>query len=771
MKKVLISAGLALVFLILGFIFLIFFSLRSSLPKIQGEIRLEALASEVKVIRDEWGVPHIFAANEKDLFFAAGYIHAQDRMWQMELSRRAGFGRLSEVFGKQTLDRDKFLRNIGLKEAARKEYENLSPAMKEPVHSYCEGVNAWIRSRKYFNWPPEFLILRHRPEPWTILDSLVIKEIMAFLLSGDYQSEALRAKLAGRLGPQKALEILEEDAEAPFSTVSDIALSHLGEERQSFQGSNNWVIGGSRTQSGKPLLANDPHLEISVPPIWYEIHLCCPTINVTGVSLPGVPVVVIGHNESIAWGITNSGADVQDLFIERLDARGENYADGEVWRPLLKKEELIRIRGKKEPERMVVSWTGRGPIITPLIVKGDQPLSLEWVIQEGGHTFEAFYRLNKAGTWDEFQAALRLFDSPSQNFVYADVYGNIGYYLSGRIPLRPKNTALFPYPGWRGEGQWNGFLSEELKPTAFNPEQGYIITANNRIIPDDYAYYISCEWDVGFRAERIKELILGQAKHTAESQKRLQNDVRSKEAELFLPLLRNIPCTEEKARKAQALLNDWDLEVKSAKAAALYEIFMKIFHEEVFRDELGEDYQDFFRYFQNKKAGLLRILQDSSSPWFDNKKTAAIEAREDIIRTSLARSYASLEEKYGPPEKWDWMRMNSIKFEHALGQVPFLKFFNAGTFPLEGDGFTVRVFLSRGKGASVGASYRQIIDLGDFRNSLSVLTSGQSGHFLSRNYDNQIPLWLKGEYHPMLFFPEDIEAGAVGTFVLKPLKK
>jgi len=734
----------------------------------KGDHSLEGLQSEVKIIRDQWGVPHVFARNEKDLFFGCGYVHAQERMWQMDLFRKAGFGRLSEIFGKRTVENDKLMRNLGLKEAASRDYTKLSEGMKELLLSYCDGINAWICRRRW-NWPPEFLLLRYRPEPWRPMDSLIIKEVMAFLLCTDFRSEILRAQLVKHQGAQKASEILEEGIEIPSFSIDQATLSELL-RHPVLQASNNWVLAGSRTESGKPLLANDPHLEITLPPIWYEIHLNCPTLNAIGVGFPGVPAVIIGHNESIAWGVTSSTVDVQDLYIEKLDSLQNLYLEEDGWQTLQRREEVIRVRGKK-PERMEIFWTARGPIISPLVIQSQEPISLSWIIYEGGKAFESFYLLNKAQNWSEFARALSLFDAPSQNFVYADKQGNIGYYLSGKIPVRPKGTALFPFPGWQAKGRWRGVLEEGEKPHLFNPSQGFIVTANNRVAPDDFPHYIGFEWDAPFRAERIKELLIQRDKHSIGSLKRIQNDVFSKKSELFSPLLVEINSIEGELKEALIMLKQWNLEMTSGKEAALSEVFQNILHEEVFRDELGEDFEKFDSLFRRKEAGLLRILDDPSSSWFDIKETSGVETREDLLKISMEKAYRWLKDHYGEPEKWDWTKIHSIHFKHTLGEVPVFRFFNRGPYPMDGNAYTVRASFSSGYKTGWGASYRQIIDLSDWKKSICVLTSGQSGHFLSRFYDNQIPLWLGGLYHPMLFYSEDIQAEAKSLLWLKPLKK
>jgi len=363
-----------------------------------------------------------------------------------------------------------------------------------------------------------------------------------------------------------------------------------------------------------------------------------------------------------------------------------------------------------------------------------------------------------------------LFNVPSQSFVYADKEGNIGYYLSGKIPIRAEKAALFPYPAWKEEGKWKGFLKEDEKPNLYNPEEGFIVTANNKIIPDDFPHYMSFDWDAPFRAERIKELLLQKEKHSIETLKIIQNDIFSKKGEFFLSYIREIKTAKKELKDALEILKSWDLRMSSGKGAALYKIFMNFFHDEVFKDDLGEDYGRFDTLFRRKQAGLLRILSDPLSPWFDKKETQVVEAREEIIKISLERAYKWLKKQYGSPNKWDWMKINSLRFRHPLGDVPLLKFLNRGPYPMAGDAFTVRVSFSTSLKKNWGVSYRQIIDLSNFKNSVCVLSSGESGHFLNRFYDDQIPLWLEGRYHPMLFDPGDIETKGAAILTLKPLR-
>jgi len=768
MKRILKLAALGLVFLLAGFVFFLVLFFRLSKPIMNDQVFVEGIKSPVQILTDKWGVPHVSAQNEEDLIFACGYLHAKDRMWQMDVMRRLGSGRLSEIFGERSLDRDRFMRHLGLKEAAQKSLAKLFPHERDLITAYCRGVNFWMESQGW-NWPPEFLVLRFRPEPWRPLDSLVIKEIMSMLLCVDYPSEFLRGNLAKRLGAEKALEILEREISEVPEEVGEVSLGQLSDLFFN-GGSNNWVVSGALTETGKPLLANDPHLQISVPPIWYEAHLQCPKINVTGVTIPGMPFVVIGHNENIAWGLTNSGIDVQDLYVEKLDDREKNYWSQEGWKPLLKREEVVYVRGRKEPYSLTVNWTERGPIISPEIIQSLTPVSLRWAIHDGGREFGAFFMLNKARNWDEFRTALALYNTPSQNIVYADVEGNIGYWLMGKIPIRDFQSALFPFPGWEEKGRWEGYLKEEDKISVFNPDDGIIVTANNRIFPASFPHYLSVDWDLPLRANRIRELLESSENHSLESFMEIQRDVYSTNSEVIFRVLRGIDAKEQESGEYLDMLRSWDRQMDSGKAPLLYKTFLEFFIEETLKDELGEDFHAFNFIFRRKDAGVMRILEDPQSQWYDKKDTSSVESREDIVKQSLKKAIEHLFDEYGPAKEWDWGSVHSLHFTHLLGQSTFFRFFNRGPYPVYGDDCTVNATFSKDMSTTHGPSYRQIIDLSDLRNSVCVITSGQSGHFLSRHYDDQIPLWLEGQYHPMLFYKQDIEANTCGRLFLKPKK-
>jgi penicillin amidase len=768
MKKALLSLLTVLLFFCLGTAVFLYVNIRSSRPDLNGARVLTGIQAEITLLTDSWGVPHIYAQNEPDLFFACGYVQARDRLFQMDLMRRTAWGRLSEIFGEETLEKDKVMRTLGLGEAAAKDMGLLDPSVRELLLHFCRGVNAWMQSRR-LNWPPEFLALRYQPEPWRPEDMLIIKSLMALGQCLDYPSEIVRMNLFKKLGEERALEILEEGLQGrpPMEFEASLLpwLDHF-----LFQGGGTWAISGNKTKSGRPLLANDSHLAIHFPSLWYEMHLNCPGLHVAGATIPGFPFILVGHNESLAWGMTNSAVDVQDLFIEEMDREGGRYKDAEGWKIVEKKRVLIKVRGRRQPIPWIVEWTDRGPLISPLIINSETPLSLRWVLHDGDRSFEAFIRMNKARNREEFRTALTLVGAPSQNYVFADRNGNIGNYLSGKIPVRTAQSGLFPYPGWLSDGGWKGDLSEEDKFTIYNPAGGVVVSANNRPAPGDYPHYLGLDFDGSVRAGRIRELLIQTETHTVESFQMIQNDVFSKRAEVLIPLLMEREGSDPDTEAALKMIRKWDLQMGEGSAPALYGAFSSFLYREIFLDELGTDFLSFDFLFQRKNAGHMRILMDPDSPWFDNTATPQPESRSDILLSALRKGYGWLSARYGAdPEAWNWPEIHSLLLQHPLGARPLLGFLNRGPYPVKGGALTILSSYSyQDLTTSHSAGCRQIIDLSDWKKCVSVLPSGQSGNFLSPNYDDQISLWLDGKYHPMLFYSEDVETHSVGKLSLRP---
>ena len=762
---------LIIIFLLLGASIFFYVTFRSSLPSKKGTVQLPGLESPVKVTWDRWGVPHIKAGNEQDLFMAVGYIQAEQRLWQMELIRRMSQGRLAEILGKPALKYDVRTRVLGFPLAVERDYQKLPEEMKRLLAAYAAGVNAFIQSIKW-SWPPEFVLLRLRPEPWRIEDSLSVKHLLALELAADMASEVDRMNLFKKTG-LKALEVMEPGLNFPPDPEIRLDYLHLGWLNQgSGQGSNNWVISGKLTKTGKPFLANDPHLAITVPPIWMEISLECPEYQVAGVTIPGVPLVVIGHNQRIAWGVTNSYADVQDLYVEQVDWSKESYFRNGEWRPFSFRKEIISVRGEKRPETMEIRWTQEGPLLNPFLLSSEMPISLRWTIYDGDKTFEGLYLINKARNWAEFCEGVRLFENPSQNFVYADVDGNIGYYLSGKIPVRRKETAAYPYPGWREDSIWSGYLAEEDKPNQFNPAGGYIVTANSSIVPEGYPHFLGFDWLAPYRKDRIEELILAHKEHSIETLMAIQNDIYSRRAERVKKVLREITLTKPEAEEARKILLQWSGEVTAGLAPAIFEVFWDKLQELTFSDDLSFYYPRTAEYFRAKEAGLERIIDNPDSRWFDRSDTKELETRNEMIEKALLDALKELKKKFGRnKEKWDWAKLHSLKYQHVLGQKWFFSFFNCGQYPMVGDTTTVRAsFGSEGWRTTGGPSCRLIVDLSDLDNSLAVITSGQSGHFLSPHYKDQISLYLNNLYHPWSFSEAAVNKVKVRVSQLIPEK-
>jgi penicillin amidase len=767
--------------------------LRRSVPRSKGSVRLEGLDSAVEVIRDRWGVPHIYAASVRDAIFAQGYVHAQDRLWHIELARRAASGSLAEVFGSVALDADRLLRRVGLRRAAEAEVEQLTEAMREHLDAYAAGVNAFVEGNRN-RLPLEFLILRFRPEPWTPVDSLAIGKLVGWSLSGNWDTEIVRSWIVERLGPEEAARMEPAyPVGAPLIVPPGGECRGLGEplleELRKVQdlvgakggGSNNWAVDGHRSTTGKPLLANDPHLPLQMPSVWYEAHLNGGGLNVIGVSLPGVPGVVIGHNDRIAWGITNTMTDGDDLFVEQInpanprqyDCEGK-WVDGDLVR------EEIRVRGRREPVVEEVLVTRHGPIISPSIPGESRALALRTIVAEPSQHSQAVVLLNRAGSWEGFREALRQWPAPAQNFVYADVEGNIGYQMAGLVPLRAKGQGLVPSPGWTGEYDWKGFVPFDELPSVLNPPTHYVATANNKIVDDDYPHFLGAEYLDGYRIRRIVDLLEAREKHSLEDFRSIQGDIYSiPGSELAQHLLGLQPASGD-ARRALNFLRVWDCHLSpDSVAATIVEAFFLQMLRNTVAAKLGPltDYfvgkelhpavPDSF-YFCRSASWLLGLIKEAPADWFDGRSW------QEVMEQSLEEAVAALRRSLGDDmSRWTWGRVHYALFEHVLGRVRALRpLFNRGPVPVGGDMNTVAQASYIGSRPyvvySYTASYRQIIDLSDFDRSVAILPGGQSGHPASRHYSDMIDAWRWLEYHPLLFDRGEIERQAAGKLTLMP---
>jgi penicillin G amidase len=768
--------------------------LRQSLPQLDGTVTLSGLKAPVDIVRDRYGVPHIYAGSVADAYFALGFVHAQDRLWQMEMNRRIGSGCLSEALGPATLDADKFLRTLGVRRSAEATLKSLNAETRSQLDAYAAGVNAYLAQRSG-PLPPEFLLTGVKPGPWQAADSLAWVKMMAWDLGGNWRTELLRMRLAKKLSTAQIGEFLPPyPGDAPLaiadyaalyrqldaSKLAALALPGLTEDGAS----NNWVVAGSRTASGKPLLANDPHLGLAAPAIWYFAHLSAPGLDVMGATLPGVPAVVLGRNRHIAWGFTNTGPDVQDLYIERVDGDGRVLAP-QGWQQLATRREVIKVKGQADVT-ITVRSSRHGPLISDVFkpaadaLPQNFALAFAWTaLREDDRSMQAAGKLATARNWNEFLAAARDFDSPEQNMVYADTDGDIGFVAPGRVPLRKPENDLkgqAPAPGWDAKYDWDGFIPFEDLPHSYNPAAGEIVTANNKIVPDDYPYYLTSEWVPPYRANRIKQLLDATPKHTRQSFERIQADTVSLQVREILPLLLKTKTSDPEAQQVLRQLGRWDANMSAAGAEPLIvSAWLRELGRLIYADELGDMFDG---AWEHRARFMYNVLADTHGEgyWCDDVNTPAKETCAELLPQALNLALADLKRRYGEDRKqWRWGDAHYALSEHRpFGRQPLLaKFFDIRV-PSPGDTYTIDVgrntlanktapFASRH-----APSLRAIYDLSDLDKSEYMQSTGQSGNVLSPLYRNFSGPWSRVEYIPMSMKRSDALAGSLGTLRLQP---
>ena len=812
-----------------------------SFPQVDGEIQLEGLDGAVDIYRDNMGIPHIYATTTHDLFFAQGFVHAQDRFWQMDFWRHVGSGRVAEMFPSQ-VETDAFIRTLGWRVTAEQEWEQLPPPLKDQLNAYTDGVNAYLKDHEATALSLEYAILGllnadYKIEPWTPIHSLTWGKAMAWDLRGNMGAEIERAALLKTLTPQQvealfppypqdlpvivnkigngesagmqtqstAFDIPEETLAALQHNTSllDVALGPVGDGI----GSNSWAIAGSHTSTGLPLLANDPHLSIQMPSIWYQAHLECKPVseacpyNVAGFTFAGVPGVIIGHNQRIAWGLTNVGPDVMDLYIERVNPDNSNqYEVNGAWVDFETRKETIHVAGG-DPVEITVRSTRHGPVISetygPLKNENtnedpkfvpfkervgiDLPeqyvISLKWTALSPSTPFEAVWGFNLAQNWEEFREAAQHFHVPAQNLLYADVEGNIGYQMPGDIPIRANGDGTFPVPGWTDEYEWTDFIPFEELPFTYNPPEGYIVTANNQVPPRDYPYLITQDWTYGFRAQRIVDMIENApSKIDIAYMQAIQGDSFDANAPVFIPLLNQLTfeSVTDNQQAALDLLKNWDFQARAdSAAAAVFEAFWRHLLQNTCNDDLPELY---WPGGGSRYGEFMRNLSADSGWWDDKTTPDVVETREEILKKSFENGVAELESLLGKdPSKWNWGELHTATFKNetlgASGVPPIEALFNRGPFPTSGGSSIVNATAwdaVEGYQLTDLPSMRMIVDLSDLNNSVTVHTTGQSGHAYHPHYDDMSELWANVGYYPMTWNENEITSGADGHLVLVP---
>ena len=783
--------------------------LRGSLPEIDGERFLPGIAAPVEVIRDDHGVPHIVAETEEDALFALGFVHAQDRMWQMEMNRRIGAGRLAEVLGSAALDTDRLLRVLGLHHRAKASLGHFRPAAKRGIAAYVRGVNAWIETRTG-PLPPEFLVLGFEPEPWRAVDSALVPKIMSLDLAREWTRDRMRMRLSKVLPPDRIVDFYTPyradkprgvvPAQAGASSATATASAGPAAERAfrpmttepsgndpatieaaasdgglpgvlpalarpgGHLGSNSWVVDGTRSASGKPLLANDPHLGLTAPSVWYLAHLSWPGVDVVGATLPGMPGVVLGHNGRVAWGFTNTGPDVQDLFVESVDPLDESrYRAPDGWREFHVRRERIVV---KDGEDVVleVRESRHGPVLGDMERepggrnRSDQVLSLAWTaLREDDLTLQAGLGLAHAHDWESFVANVRDFHSPQQNVTYADVDGNIGFLAPGLIPVRrghrDQRPGTMPRLGWEASHDWQGFVPFEELPRVYNPPGGTIVTANHQIVPDDYPHHLAFEWAGGYRAQRIMEKLAERGRHDVAGFRALQQDRISLFARALLPRLRGIavpPGAGETAARARALLDGWDGAMDPDRPQALvFHAWIWEFARLVSADELGAYQRDAW----GRKGPFVQRVLEERGVWCDDVDTASVETCDEMLARALVVAMDRVAGDHGDdPDTWRWGDEHLAIAEHRpFADTPLAPLFNLGG-PAPGSIYAVNAFSfspledERPFTATDGPGFRAIYDLADLERSLFIQSTGQSGNVLSSWYRSFEKGWRDGEY-------------------------
>jgi penicillin amidase len=808
---------------------------RRSLPMMTGTIEVAGISAAIEIVRDVDAIPHIFASSRRDGLFGLGYVHAQDRLWQMEFQRRIGFGRLSEIFGAATIPQDRFLRTVGFGRAARAAWARFPDRVKKDIEAYVAGVNAFLATHHGAALPPEFTLLRFEPATWTGVDVVVWQKMMAWDLSANYSAELLRHDLAAQVGLKKLAELMPPYAATGLSILSEHALDDatrqsplrvhpavgqpacattdcrsgsalsaflsalsqgqpavrdllVGGSTAEALGSNNWVVDGTLSASGRPLLANDPHLSARLPSVWYLAHIATGADDVIGASIPGTPPIVLGRNRYIAWAATNVAADVEDLYREKIDPTGRFAEFRGQWEALTLIPETIVVKGGRSVQ-VDVRVSRHGPLVSDAINANNasapagragpslEPLALRWTaLDEDDTTLAASMHMSEAQNWDEFTEALRDFVVPAQNFLYADVAGHIGYYAPGRIPIRASGDGAMPSAGWTGESEWIGWVPFSALPHVYDPPGHMIVTANQRPMPAGYSYFLGLEWPESYRAQRISDLLRSKAKLTADDFAAIQADTVSLHAQTLLPrLLARVHPVGAADLQAVRVLRKWNHDARADSAgAAIFSAWFLHLAPTLVGDKLTRRAVDNYSgRFSFLTRFLLRSLEEEDSPWCDDTRTRETETCNQAVTNALHAAVADLTRQLGGNmTRWRWDVLHRAIFPHqGLDSVSALRPLLSRSMASAGDWSTVDV----GAVATDAAyeqhaivSYREIIDLSPKNDSRFIDALGQSGHPFSAHYDDFLQDWRTVKHRPMRMERADIERGAIGHLRLVP---
>lgn len=753
-----------------------------------GQDRIAGLGNSVSVLRDRHSVPHIFANTPIDAYRALGFVHAQDRFFQMEFARRTAAGRLSEIIGPPGLRSDRFMRTLGIPHLAEASVETLSVQARAAVEGYAEGVNAWLEGTDT-RLPAELIVLGHRPEPWRAADSAAWVRLMALLLAGDWRTEILKAQLSESLSTEQLRDLWPDEPEnspttlalAPGTRKQLAALATgIPDIFPEASASNAWVVAGSRSQSGKPLLANDPHLGLNAPGMWHLARIVTPHFNASGAAIPGQPFFMVGQNGHLAWGLTTTHADTQDLFIERLNPDDPTqYLTPTGSLPFTTRVETIHVRGRAAPVHQTVRSTRHGPVISDIssnaaaLTKSDTVIALSFAaLRDDDRTADAIYGMNTARSVTDFQTALRDFHAPMQNVAYAHTDGSFGFVAAGRLPIRPDGPGNVPHEGWTGANDWAGFVPFEDQPQALSPEAGLIANANNRVAARDYPHVIANDWPAGFRAQRILDLLSAKPRHSIDSFAAIQNDEVSLGARTLAHSMIKILAPDDTPDPVVGAFDNWDGDMSANQRLPLiYAAWSKALRARLVDDELGA-HAAAFRGVPVRSMGPMLSRQ---SAWCDDINTAQPETCDTIVHASLIDALAELDEAHGNDrDTWRWGDGHIAAFAHPLLRFigPVAKFvgphistgggnhtINRGTYRSKGGGKFPHVH---------GPGLRAIFDMAHPGEARFMIAPGQSGHLNSPHYADLAPTWQAGDYIVLKGDLESLRNTATSELTLTP---
>ena len=758
-----------------------------AMPPSSGAETLPGLAAEVRVWRDHFGVPHIFAASMDDAARALGYAHASERMFQMEILRRVGQGRMAEIRGADLLGVDKFIRTVGFYREAEASFAALSPWAQKRLMAYADGVNAFLDSHAL---PPEFLLAGDHPEPWRPADSLVIAKLEAYQLSQSFKLKLLRARLLQKLGPDQANWLFPTAKPGePTTTLPSLGERHaeretLDDEIGALTGigpgaSNEWVIAGSRTETGKPILANDPHLDLSAPILWYLARVVTPEGSVKGATIPGAPVFVLGQNDSIAWGFTTAESNVEDLFVETVDPTDPSkYLTPDGPKPFDTREETIHVKGAADV-KLAVRTTRHGPVLSDVstdvasIAESGKVVAFAFTgLGERDTTAEALLRVDVARNWDEFLDALRLYQTPTQNLVYADVAGNIGFFNPGLVPMRKSGDGLVPVDGASGAFDWTGTIPFDQLPQLYNPAIGFAFNANNADVAGDHQPSFGPDWEENFRARRIQQFFDTIEKHSLETSAGMQADHLSLDVKELMPFIAAIAPSNDYARRAQAMLLKWDgVMAKDRAEPLIYTAFLGALHKILIEDKTGLPMKDKGPF---AATTLISLLREHPS-WCDSPSAPDPDCRKALGR-ALDDGLALLVKRDGADmSQWEWGQEHQALLRHQVyAHVPLFDRLTDLSLPSSGGFYT----LDRGGGYEIadeqpfarthGGGFRGLYDLGDPAKSRFMIATGESGHIFSSHYGDLTPLWNDVRSITIAGSEEELRQAGGEELTLKP---